>query len=527
LASRTRAVSLKPALTGSGPVVAANTRQRSSRGVLVRGVGHADPLIGAQDFTTAGSVLICTGARSVRPATSGRNRRVTVAANLIAARGATVDNADVIDLGEARWTVDDLPRPSPREWRRVITLAVVAALSLTLGASGPLVDRGPLWTAPGRVFYALGARTVYTWTQDGTLEAREPRTGQVRWSVARLGRIDESWETGRGTVVVDSTIPGGPMGGTITLLDADTGRQVAAVTGQLATVVDHGRVLVVLEPAGVCSDWWCTDVAAFSTRDLESLWRLPYERDSAWSWGVGDAVVASIRSNGEVRSYDLITGAVTTTFRVDWQGVDAVSAANERNLFLSPTGGVVWMRATAAGTEVSSSSARPEGDWVFAIPAPRDQVAALDCEPWICVISPGTRTVLDPYDGRTVASSSSWILPLGRLPFLAESEFDPTSGTTTSVTLIDPVTGAVKTVLHGDVSEIPNSPGPEQLVTVHPPGALVADIVAVASDGTTRVVGTIDASLGCQATSEILVCAPTSRDGKPPPSVITAWPLPH
>jgi hypothetical protein len=444
-----------------------------------------------------------------------------------------MDDVDVIDLGEAGWTIEDLRRPLPRHWRRVIALAVVAALSLTLGASERPVKFGPLWTADGQAM-AVGPRTVYTMTVDGTtLEAREPRTGHVRWSVAGLGAIADVRDYGRGIVAVSRMSLGGPSSGTIMLLDADTGLTVGTAPGQLTAVVADGSVLVALQMVGGCSTGVCANIAGLSGRDGAPLWSLPYEPDSAWLWGVGDPALAAIRSDGEVRRYDLSTGRVTITWRADWQGFDAVGAARNGELFLSSAGDLVGQRVTDAGTVVRSVSPRPANDWTFVIPAPsksrsRYQTGTLGCQSWICVvIVDDTFIVLDPVDGHVVVSASSWIYPFGRLPLLAQYEADRTTGTVTSLSLVDPETGAVRSVLHGEVTEVWDSPGDEQLVMIHPSGVPVANILAVAADGATRLVGTIASSLYCWAASEILLCFPMSRDGSKPPAVLTAWPMPR
>jgi hypothetical protein len=445
-----------------------------------------------------------------------------------------VADVDVIDLGEARWTPDTLRRHLPSKWRQVVALALVAAVSLTMGASVPPAGHGPLWTTTGQVL-ATGPRTVYTMPEldrvgyrPGTLEAREPRTGRVRWSVPALGAIMEVRDYGRGVTVAVSTMDaGGPTEGTIILFDTDTGQRVGTAPGQLVKVVGDGSVLVAVETAGGdCLNGWCLNVAGFSARDGRQLWVLPYAQGSAWLWGGGDHALASIRSDGEVRWYDLVTGALTTTWRLDWRGFDAVGAVAEAKLLLDATGGLVELRPTGAGTAVSSVSPGAADNWTFVVPASSDQVSAATCDPWICVITGETFTILDPFDGHVVASASSWITAFGRLPLVAEYEADRAEGIVTSVRLIDIETGAVRSVLRGNVTEIADSPGEEQLVTISLPGARVTDIVAVAADGAARVVGTIEPDLYCRAAPEILLCMPLSSRGTEG-GLITAWPMPR
>src|SRR5690606_9799427 len=94
----------------------------------------------------------------------------------------------VIDLGDERWSADDLPRPGRRYgrgYRLVVLVATLAALLPLAGSHRPTpLITAPLWVAdePGVV---LGDR-VYTFSNTGRLTARSLRDGAIEWQLSGL-----------------------------------------------------------------------------------------------------------------------------------------------------------------------------------------------------------------------------------------------------------------------------------------------------------------------------------------------------
>jgi len=330
---------------------------------------------------------------------------------------ATIDLGDLAGEGPVpRWRA--FP---PQLWRSVAVGAIAPLCLLAVTASQPTPSGlgRPLWTVdqPAGSF-VIGTDAVYGVAADGTVTARDLRTGAARFTVNQADP--------RVRVVDAGTVLALAGSGDTRLVDR-AGRITAVVPGSAVGSTRSGRRLIVRD------------------RDQVSAWDLR-TRAVAWSTGVHELVVdldpggrvdalATVAPDGTISVRDADTGDVVDRLRPRPFGVAA--APDTQVIFFR--GDLVTAVRDPAGALLLTLY-RPRavgwpraGAWSLSLPlAARYLLSA--CGPAVCVARPGSgTTVIDPDRGRPRGRTPDHVVgQLGGGLLLATTTDNPTADTGTS-----------------------------------------------------------------------------------------------
>lgn len=329
----------------------------------------------------------------------------------------------------------ELERPAHLRRERRLLLIVGIVLTLLVPASAR-PSATPLLTAVFGVpvapnpQYFLDHGTLYVFTE-GSASAYELDTGRRRWRTPIADALQwVSLDHSSGTLL---TMFDGPDSGTTAVsLDLDTGAELwrrAGVSGQLTT--DTGTlVLYGAGPERGDSDGDVSGpqpILGVERRTGQVLWQreLP---DRTTELLVDQApgatpTLISVRAGGdpEIERIDLTTGATLAHSRLAGEfPTAAMTYVRQEVGFAGHL--LLYAAATETGAEVYAIDTRTLTlTWQTSLP--RFSQFAGDCAALICLYGDGGTVLLDPADGRMIATAPwRYAIPLPSGQYLAESD---------------------------------------------------------------------------------------------------------
>src|SRR5262245_53896031 len=318
--------------------------------------------------------------------------------------------AEMIDLGDGDWSLDEVPGPGmSRLTRRSLIVAGIVLLILfasVAAAPGRLSFGTPLWTERSYGYFDLNGETIFTVDPvDHAVTARAALTGAQIWQRRFEAASPQviSLPDGLVGVVLESTGFGNDPPPT-EILDAATGESLRTIAGTpYGPIAGSSAMLFALAAPGCDNSYTpCSALAAIHPRTGTVDWKIVQSSDTQlildWLPNDGLNTLAMMDNHGNITVHDLHSGARVTSYTVaGWEdhsfgqlqrgiGVagDMLVTVIEAAADVAPGTAMVTAYRTVTGQQVWSTPIR-----LHAASADHRYLFAAMCGKYLC-ISDGT-----------------------------------------------------------------------------------------------------------------------------------------
>jgi outer membrane protein assembly factor BamB len=443
--------------------------------------------------------------------------------------------AEMIDLGDADWSLDKVPGPGlsrrSRHWLIVVGLVLLILFAGAAAAPGRPSFGTPLWTEKSYGYFDLYGDTVYTVdTVAHAVTARVALTGAQIWQRRFDGASPQvtALPDGLVAVVLESNGYGNDPPPS-EIVDAATGASVRTIAGTpYGPIAGSSAVLFGLAAPDCAADYTpCLELAAVHPRTGEVDWKILQTSETQlildWSRSDGLSTLALMDNKGKVTVHDLHTGGLVTTYTVaGWEdhsfgqlqrgiGVagDMLVAVIEAADNVAPGTATVTAYRTLTGQQLWSTSIR-----LHVASADRRYLFAGMCGPYLCIHDGTGSTALDlsGHIGFSIADAQVTSAAYGNLLLAWKFETEQPY-----ITSIDTQNGRTGPVVYGDA--LVNWPDPAGRALVTSAGKSRTDLVLIDPSGTSQLLGTLDGrGWDCSAGDVVLACRTGER--------LSVWALP-